>query len=402
MRNGEEEMSKQCYSASVRKVVTAAILLLILEVNMIAIYTYTMVDNSDLTETPRKEDIVVRVKRVNMDYINTVRETTIGNILASVKETLHIETDSPVEDTGSGDGSFPEETAATVNNRNTVYRNKTTTLHKHVPKKPRVISKLPDAYVIGARTCGTETLRKLLSCHPQVATSTSTHYFTNDNLWHKGQGWYRSMLPAVVPGKKLVEIDEELFALSSTPFRLKKRNPSAKLIVILRDPLERTTADFLTVHKGLEGSGEQTYEASFVNSDGNTVNEQSSIITGSMYDVHLKTWLTQFNVSDFLFIDYFQMMTQPFAIMKKVERFLRVKSFFHNSSFTYLNKKTLCTKARISNKSGPICLTQDHPDLNLPTEIDEALKGYFTQHMDSFWSLVSNDLSVSELVSLIN
>lgn len=401
MSNSEEDMAKQCYGSSVRKVITAAILLLILEVNMIAIYTYNMVDHSEYSDTPRKEDIVVRVKRVNMDYLNTVTESTLGNIFASVKHSLHMDNGAN-EDVSSGDGQFPDVQLISQGHPE-FYEKKLNKTVKHPKGKHTSTSNsgqhvLPSFYIIGGKTSGTETLRKLINHHPQVITTTATRYFIDDHRFHKGETWYRNRLPQVPRGKILLESDEDLFSSSAGVYRLKRKNPSAKFILVLRDPYERMLVDFLSIHKGIEGSGEQTYEGYFVNGNGTAVNEQSSIINPSMYDTHLKRWLASFNFTQLLFVDYSQMMTQPFTIMKKVEKFLGVKSYYRKTSFINYKSKSLCTRS----KKHQVCLTKEHPDLSLPSEIDQVLRSFFTQHIDRFWTLVSNDLSVNELVSLIN
>lgn len=404
-RDLEEMANKQCYGSSVRKVITAAILLLILEVNMIAIYTYNMVDHSEYSDTPRKEDIVVRVKRTNMDYFNTVTESTLGNIFATVKHSLHMDGASNNDEvTGSGDGQFPDDPLISQGHVEFYEKklNKTVKKPHHAKKGKKHHTNnashiIPSFYIIGGRTSGTETLRKLINHHPQMVTSTATRYFTDDAKFHKGDKWYRNRLPKVPKGKKLLEVDEDMFASPIAAYRLKRKNPTAKLILVLRDPYERVLVDFLTFHKGIEGSGEQTYEGYFVNATGTAVNEGSPIIGPSMYDVHLKHWLAMFNFSRILFIDYAQMMSQPFTIMKKVERFLGVQAFYRKTSFVNYNKKSLCTRT----KQPQVCLNKDYPDLSLPSDIEQLLRSFFTQHMDRFWTIVSNDLPVNELVSLV-
>lgn len=463
MKSGSEsKVPKPCYSSSVKKVVTAAIVLLIIEVNMIAIYTYNMVDNSDLRDTPKKEDVVVRVKRVDFDYFNTVTESTLTTIIATVKQSLHLGNNEMVSSgDGPGDKDISEpidklhkvkpqavntanhkkpsqnKAASVKGNRVTkpvvkgnrvsnvtkpvVKGNRVSNVTKPVVKKSTNISTsnntgrkildsvhpsprsqdelhaekqhytsvsknktsyvLPSFFIIGAKVSGVDILRQLLSLHPQTKL---TDYSAN------GQDVYQS----IHSGQKLVAVNDSLFSLPSAPANLKKMKPNAKLVLILRDPLERTVVDFLSMQ---EGSGYHSYEGSFVTSDGTVINEKSSIIRDSLYDVHLKNWLKYFSFSQYLFIDFFQLMTQPYAMMKKVEEFLHIKSFYHKSSFIY-KKDVLCT----TMKQKPICLTQTHNELNLPTEIDEALKAYYTQHMEKFWSLVSDHLSVTDLVSLIN
>ena len=385
----EDKMTRHCYSSSVRKVVIAAILLLILEVNMIAIYTYTMVDESDLSDSPEKENIVVRVKR---DYLNTVTESTFSNIIASVKHSLHLADQDKKVDVGSGDDQLSDEEGSmedSLDNNNT-------------KKAPLEIARrvLPSAYIIGVKEGGTKEFLKLLNRHPQIATTMSSRYFRDDKVFRKGEKWYTKSLPKVIKNVKLVECDENLFSTTPAIFRLKRINPLAKLIVILRDPLERTLADFLTIHKGLEGSGYQSYETSFVHKDFST-NEKSSIIRGSMYDVHLRNWLSKFNTSQILLLDYSLVMTKPHIIMDMVEKFLKIQPFYHKERFTAISNDTLCTIVT-NPKESRVCLTQDNPDLILPIEIEDTLKAFFTRHINAFWKILSvSRITSSKLVSLV-
>ena len=379
-----------------------------------------MVDNSDLTNSPEEENMVVRVKRVNMDYINTVTESTLGNILATVKYSLHItdQYDTREEITGSGDDQLSgKETQMSKNHLDSkprhhnrkppkqtshadVTSNHTTPVMTPVMRK---LSALPFVYVIGAKTCGAEELGRLLNCHPQIVTTQSTRYFVDETIFrHTGDKGYRNNLPKLPSTVKLIEVGEDLFSTPAAVYRIKKTNPLAKLIVILRDPMERLMADFIKVHG--EGSGDQ-YNETFVITDDdnkdNAVNEKNDIISHSMYDVHLRNWVSKFNASHILLIDYFLMVTQPLAIMKSVETFLRLQPFYHKLRFTQINNTTLCTKVGKSNKASPVCLSQDHPDNILPDEVEETLRTFFTRHIKSFWKIVStNNVPTSKLVSL--
>ena len=57
-------MMKLLYSPSIRKVVGIAVLLFILELNMIALYTYTMVDHPQNEAHRKPKDSIIRVKRI--------------------------------------------------------------------------------------------------------------------------------------------------------------------------------------------------------------------------------------------------------------------------------------------------------------------------------------------------
>lgn len=109
---------------------------------------------------------------------------------------------------------------------------------------------LPDALVIGAQRCGTSSLYKYLGRHPDVAPSYRKEigYFSVD--YHRGEGWYRAHFPLRIQRQLR---NDRLFSFEATPDylvdprapeRAAKLVPDAKIVVLLRNPVDRALSHY--------------------------------------------------------------------------------------------------------------------------------------------------------------
>jgi hypothetical protein len=119
-----------------------------------------------------------------------------------------------------------------------------------VPTSP--MRPLPEFLIIGAQRCGTTSLYKYLAQHPQFRSATlrtkGVHFF--DTRYDKGLSWYRAHFPTTAyrayfrarHGADLVTGEASPYYLfhPQVPHRLARHLPDVKLIVMLRDPIERT------------------------------------------------------------------------------------------------------------------------------------------------------------------
>ena len=121
---------------------------------------------------------------------------------------------------------------------------------------------LPDFVIIGGKKCGTTFLYHLLSRHPYVAPATEkeVHYF--DTRFDRGNAWYRSHFPA--PAEKG---ERRVITGEASPFYLYHPHaarraaatvPRARLIALLRDPVDRAYSDYH--HKARRGHEPLTFE----------------------------------------------------------------------------------------------------------------------------------------------
>jgi hypothetical protein len=113
---------------------------------------------------------------------------------------------------------------------------------------------LPDFVIIGAAKAGTTSLYGWLSEHPYVAPATQkeVHYF--DYNYYRGEDWYRAHFPrqtertafAAEHGRPFLtgEASPPYIAHHWAPERLARLLPDAKLLVTLRNPVDRAYSQF--------------------------------------------------------------------------------------------------------------------------------------------------------------
>ncbi|MDR4508551.1 MAG: sulfotransferase domain-containing protein [Candidatus Brocadiaceae bacterium] len=116
------------------------------------------------------------------------------------------------------------------------------------------IRMLPDVVIAGAVKCGTTFLYELLCKHPffKPAATKEIHYF--DLNYGKGINWYRSFFPVKKRKQNIKTGEASPYYLfhPHVPKRMYSDIPSVKLIMLLRNPVERAYSQYhhITKRKG--------------------------------------------------------------------------------------------------------------------------------------------------------
>ena len=106
----------------------------------------------------------------------------------------------------------------------------------------------PEALIVGAQRCGTTSLFGYLRAHPRIVPPTvkEVHFF--DTHFAKGLDWYRGHFPL-----KIELAYRQAITLEATPYyifhpralqRIKLMLPRARIIVLLRSPIERAISHY--------------------------------------------------------------------------------------------------------------------------------------------------------------
>lgn len=101
---------------------------------------------------------------------------------------------------------------------------------------------LPNLMVIGASKCGTTSLHYYLGLHPQIQMSREKEirFFSLDVEWRKGVEWYSRHFSARHPVRGESTPGYSAFpVIPGVPARMHGLIPNAKLIYLVRDPVER-------------------------------------------------------------------------------------------------------------------------------------------------------------------
>ena len=106
----------------------------------------------------------------------------------------------------------------------------------------------PDFLIIGTARSGTTTLHTWLAGHPAIYMypGKEPHFFSQDGVWARGLGWYGDLFAPARPGQLLGEgstsySDPEYSERAAE--RIARVIPDARLIYLLRHPVERLRSD---------------------------------------------------------------------------------------------------------------------------------------------------------------
>ena len=207
-----------------------------------------------------------------------------------------------------------------------------------------VTGALPDFVIIGGKKCGTTYLYQLLGQHPlvQPAASKELHFF--DALFDEGTEWYRQCFPAPrwEDGRRTITGEASPYiAHRYAPERMAGVVPQARLIALLRDPVERAYSDYQMVarkdreHKtfeeaiGLEEPSEAGEALSF-SKEGEKpegeervgLNEDSEYVSRSIYVDQLLRWMEYFPTEQLLVLKSEDFFEDPKETLEVVLEFL--------------------------------------------------------------------------------
>ena len=199
---------------------------------------------------------------------------------------------------------------------------------------------LPDFFIIGAKKCGTTFLYHLLTQHPHVehAASKEMHFF--DALFDEGIEWYRRCFPTPrwKDGRRTITGEATpLMAHRRAPKRMAKVIPQARLIALLRNPVDRAYSDFQqVVSKGRET---RTFDEAIgveklrpLDKEGNTsehegrisLDDNSEYLTRSIYVDQLVRWSRFFGDEQMLVLKSEDFFERPADTLKLVLDFLNL------------------------------------------------------------------------------
>jgi hypothetical protein len=178
----------------------------------------------------------------------------------------------------------------------------------------------PSFMVIGAPKGGTTWLHANLCQHPAIYTGVRKEInFFNLN-YGKGLDWYNRQFPAYMDQKVLGDFSPGYFWPAEVPERVRKHYPKTKLIVSLRNPVERTISAFYHNIRARRVSPNTRLK---------DLDKGHPTFTIGFYDLHLERWLKLFPPEQFLILFYEEdILTNRVQTLRKVLSFIGVGTEF--------------------------------------------------------------------------
>ncbi len=151
----------------------------------------------------------------------------------------------------------------------------------------------PGFLICGAQRCGTTTMYRTLSQHPQVLKAVlhkGVHYF--DTGYLHGRGWYQAHFPLRATARLVQQrTGAAPMTFESSPYylfhplaagRIARDLPGVKVIVLLRDPVERAYSAH--AHELARGFEREPFERALELEDERLAGEEERLIADATYN----------------------------------------------------------------------------------------------------------------------
>jgi hypothetical protein len=196
------------------------------------------------------------------------------------------------------------------------------------------MARAPDFIGLGAPKAGTTWIYACLNEHPDICSPSGNSlqmkeifFFNRDENWQKGPEWYESLFDRCAADKKVGEFSTTYLANPATPQRIHSLYPHARLIVALRNPIDRALSHYnYMVMQGRKEIAQKPFHT--------FIHESSHFVRVGYYAMHLRRYLQYFPKQQILVLIYEDIRKDQQAFIQQVYQFLEIDYSFVPSSLT--------------------------------------------------------------------
>jgi len=169
--------------------------------------------------------------------------------------------------------------------------------------------RLPDVIFIGPLKTATSYIYDYYLHHPNVATSEPVkELYYYDDHYEQGEDWYLKHFSPTPETQVMIDVSPSYLIDEDALRRIKQDNPTAKIIMTLRDPMERFSSHVKHhIRHGYPYSGFS-----------NLLKEHPRVIQGSQYEKYVDKWIEEFGEDNIFVLDYRELTRDSAGFMKKI------------------------------------------------------------------------------------
>ena len=193
---------------------------------------------------------------------------------------------------------------------------------------------LPNLVVIGAQKCGTSGLHYQLSLHPEIWMSRpkELNFFIEERNWPRGAEWYARHFDPRARARGEASPNYTAYPQHmGVPERMASLVPDAKLIYIVRNPLDRIEAHW--VHNYAKRREKGDLHATLMHPN-------TSYLVRSQYFMQLQQFLRHFPADRVLVLDQDDLRNRRVETLREVFEFIGVDPSFDHRSFKAVRHRT--------------------------------------------------------------
>lgn len=172
-----------------------------------------------------------------------------------------------------------------------------------------------DFLCLGPQRTASSWLQQVLEFHDEICLPKGvkeTMFF--DKHYAKGLAWYQWHFEDASPGTRCGEIAPTYFDSPEATSRVFDHFPELKLIVLIRNPIERTHS--LYRHHLSKGRIRCKFDEA--------LDRFPNLISSGKYSIHCPRWESQFGRSNFLYLRQEDVSERPQAVLNEVCDFLSI------------------------------------------------------------------------------
>ncbi len=193
---------------------------------------------------------------------------------------------------------------------------------------------LPNLIVIGAQKCGTSGLHYYLSLHPEISVSSpkELNFFIAERNWPKGLDWYRSHFDPQARVRSEASPNYTAYPQHlEVPERMHSVVPDAKLLYMVRDPIDRIAAHWVHNYAKRREKGDLR---------STLMHPNTSYIARSHYHAQLQRFLRLYPREQTLVVEQEQLRSQRLETLRRVFEFAGVDPGFSHPGFADQRHRT--------------------------------------------------------------
>ena len=183
---------------------------------------------------------------------------------------------------------------------------------------------LPSFLIVGAAKCGTTSLYNYLIQHEMISPSIRKEV----NFWnqypHFGLNWYRGNFPIKSFSKRMItgEATVNYLKFPSIAKKIKSDLPHVKIIILLRNPVDRTYSDY-NYQVNRNKREDLSFEDALTFETFRAINPYW-YRTHSIYIDEIKPYFDVFPKDQILILDFNELIQNPQKLMDEVCEFLKI------------------------------------------------------------------------------
>ena len=206
---------------------------------------------------------------------------------------------------------------------------------------------LPDFFVIGPGRTGTTSLFYYLDQHPSLSKSAYDELGFFDVNFHLGFHWYRSLFPSILTKFRIKSRTNFFMTYDVTPSyvrrpwiarRIKKLFPNSKLIIVLRNPIDKTYSHYyLSTMSGETRTFEEVikkdmddiskWNVNLKDDDYFATKVENSKLARGFYVEQLLSWFELFPKNQILIISSEELASNTKNVMSEIFKFLNLPDY---------------------------------------------------------------------------